>query len=203
MEEPTHKHFRWYHVWTEPVLQVVILHLVLIAIFGVFIPFRKGLGFLEPVMISAYACLGIVFAAPAAALAFAKGRPQTMREAGIRAAKAVGYGEGLALVMLVAGIVTLSVSRRRLLLPELDVLAQAVLLGLAGSIALALWAGWMTLRFSAGAARIGMRALLMALLFLFLFRGERLPEIPLYGVELSIALSALMIILLRREVHPR
>ena len=73
----------------------------------------------------------------------------------------------------------------------------------AGSIALALWAGWMTLRFSAGAARIGMRALLMALLFLFLFRGERLPEIPLYGVELSIALSALMIILLRREVHPR
>ncbi len=190
-------------MWTEPVLQVVILHLVLIAIFGVFIPFRKGLGFLEPVMISAYACLGIVFAAPAAAQAFAKGRPQTMREAGIRAAKAVGYGEGLALVMLIAGIVTLSVSRRRLLLPELDVLAQSVLLGLAGSIALALWAGWMTLRFSAGAARIGMRALLMALLFLFLFRGERLPEIPLYGVELSIALSALMIILLRREVHPR
>ena len=154
-------------------------------------------------MISAYACLGMLFAAPAAAQAFAKGRPQTMREAGIRAAKAVGYGEGLALLLVIAGIVTVSISHQRLLLPELDVLAEGVLLGLAGSIALALLAGWMTLRFSATAARIGMRAIFMGLLFLFLFRGERLPEIPLRGIELSVALSALMVILLRREVHPR
>ena len=125
-----------------------------------------------------------------------------MKEAWWRTAKAVGYGEGLALTMLIAGVVTLSVSRGRLLLPELDVLAQAALLGLAGSIALALFAGWMTLRFSAGAARMGMRVIFLALLFLFWFQAQRLPEIPLRGIELSVALSALMMILLRREVRP-
>jgi hypothetical protein len=190
-------------VLTEPFLRVVLLHLALIAIFGVLLPLRKGISFLDPVMISAYACLGVLFAAPAAAVAFAKGRPQTMREAFWRTAKAVGYGEGLALVILVAGVVTVSVSVGRLLLPELDVLAEAALLGLAASIALALLAGWMTLRFSAGAARYGMRAIFLGLLLLFLFQAQRLPDVPLRGVELSVALSALMVILLRRQVHPR
>jgi len=190
-------------VWTELLLRVVILHLVLIAIFGVFLPFRKGLEFLEPIMISAYACLGVLFAAPAAATAFSKGRPQSMREAGVRTAKAVGYGEGLALVILITGVLTVSVAHRRLLLPELDVLGAAAVLGLAGSMALALLAGWMTLRFSAGVARMGMRVIFIGLLVLFVLRGERLPDIPVRGVELSVALSALMIILLRREVHPK
>jgi hypothetical protein len=48
-----------------------------------------------------------------------------------------------------------------------------------------------------------MRAIFVALLVLFVFQGERLPEIPLRGVELSVAVSALMIILLRRQVHPK
>jgi hypothetical protein len=195
--------FHWYHVGTELRLRPVILHLILIAVFGVFLPLRKGLGFLEPIMITAYACLGVLFAAPAAASAFSKGRPQTMREAGVRAAKAVGYGEGLALVMLVAGVVTVSIANGRALFPELDVVGEGALLGLAASIALALFSGWMTLRFSAPAARMGMRVIFIGLLVLFVLRGERLPEIPLRGVELSVALSALMIILLRREVHPK
>ena len=185
------------------VLRAVILHLVLIAIFGVFLPLRKGLGFLEPIMITAYACLGVLFAAPAAASAFSKGRPQTMREAGVRAAKAVGYGEGLALVMLIAGVVSVGVAQGRAVYPELDVLGLGVALGLAASTALALFSGWMTLRFSGAAARIGMRVIFIALLVLFVLRGERLPEIPLRGVELSVAMCALMVILLRREVHPK
>jgi hypothetical protein len=184
-------------------LRAVILYLSLIAIFGVFLPLRKGLGFLEPVMITAYACLGVLFAAPAAAKSFSKGRPQSMREAGVRVAKAVGYGEGLALLMLVAGVVTVGVDHRRAMFPELDVLGEGALLGLTASIALALFAGWITLRFSAAAARMGMRAIFIGLLVLFVFRGERLPEIWLRGVELSVALSALMVILLRREVHPK
>ena len=188
---------------TELRLRTAILHLILIAIFGVFLPFRKGLGFLEPIMITAYACLGVLFAAPAAASAFSKGRPQTMREAAVRAAKAVGYGEGLALVMLIAGVITVSVARGRALYPELDVLGEGAALGLAASTALALSAGWMTLRFSGTAARMGMRVIFIGLLVLFVFRGERLPEIPVRGVELSVALSALMVILLRREVHPK
>jgi hypothetical protein len=126
-----------------------------------------------------------------------------MREAGARAAKAVGYGEGLALAMLIAGVVTVSVANGRAMYPELDVLGLGAALGLAASIALALFAGWMTLRFSGGAARMGLRVIFVGLLVLFVLQGERLPEIPIRGVELSVALSALMIILLRREVHPK
>jgi len=126
-----------------------------------------------------------------------------MVEAGVRAAKAVAYGEGLALVMLIAGVVSLSFANGRALYPELDVLGLGAALGLAASIALALFSGWMTLRFSAAAARMGMRAIFVGLLVLFVFQGERLPEIPLRGVELSVAVSALMIILLRRQVHPK
>jgi hypothetical protein len=50
---------------------------------------------------------------------------------------------------------------------------------------------------------MGMRVIFIGLLVLFVLRGERLPEIPLRGVELSVALSALMVILLRRQVHPK
>jgi hypothetical protein len=89
------------------------------------------------------------------------------------------------------------------LYPELDVLGEGLALGLAASTALALFSGWMTLRFSAAAARVGMRLVFMGLLVLFILQGSRLPEIPLRGIELSVALSALIVILLRREVHPK
>ena len=38
-----------------------------ILVFGVAVPAAKGLGFFDPVLLAAYACLGIVFAGPAAA----------------------------------------------------------------------------------------------------------------------------------------
>ncbi len=199
-----HPRRRWYHVLTEPCLPIILLHLALIAIFGVLVPQRKGIEFLDPVMISAYACMGVIFAAPAAAAAFAKGRPQSMKEAFARAAKAAGYGEGLALVMLVAGVATVNLSRAgRLRLPELDTLGESALLGITATIAVVIFAGWMTLRFSAGAARTGVRAVLLLLLLAFFLRSQRLPEVALRGAALSVALSGLMAFLLYREVNPR
>jgi hypothetical protein len=181
-----------------------LLHVALIAIFGVLLPQRKGIDFLDPVMISAYACLGVIFAASAAAAAFAKGRPQSMKEALTRTGKAAGYGEGLALVMLVAGVATVNLSRAgRLRLPELDTLGESALLGLTATIAVALFAGWMTLRFSVSAARTGVRAVLLLLLLAFFFRSQRLPEVALRGAALSVVLSGLMVFLLYREVKPR
>jgi hypothetical protein len=189
---------------TEPFLRTAILHLALIAIFGVLLPQRKGIDFLDPVMISAYACMGVIFAAPAAAMAFAKGRPQSMKEAFARVAKAVGYGEGLALLLLLAGVATVNLSRAgRLRVPELDTLGESLLMGLTATIALALLAGWLTLRFSALAARTGMRAVLLLLLLAFLFRAQRLPEMALRGATLSVLISGIMVYLLHREVHPR
>ncbi len=193
---------------TEPFLRIVLLHVALIAIFGVLLPQRKGIDFLDPVMISAYACMGVFFAAPAAASTFAKSRPQSMREAFARVGKAAGYGEGLALIMLIAGVITVNLTvnlgrRGRVHLPELDTLAESGLLGATATIAVALFAGWMTLRFSARMARRGMRVVFLLLLLAFFFRSSRLPEVGLAGAGLGVVISGLMIFLLRREVSPR
>ena len=48
-------------------IRVLPVYLVVIAIFGVFLPWQRGRDFLDAVILGAYACLGVVFAAPAAA----------------------------------------------------------------------------------------------------------------------------------------
>ena len=44
-----------------------ISYVVLVLAFGVVVPRLKGLEFFDPQLISAYACLGMIFAGPAAA----------------------------------------------------------------------------------------------------------------------------------------
>ena len=155
-------------------------------------------------MTAAYACLGVLFAGPASAEAFAEKRPESMKAALQRVAKAVMYGEGLAVVMLASGIATVSISRgRRLRLPELDVLGEAGLLGLMASAALALFAGWVTLRFSHGAARRALRYVFLAMLVAFFFWSRWLPEAALRGAALAAAVAGAMIFVLRRQVERR
>ena len=184
-------------------MPILLLHIALIAIFGVILPWRKGLDFLDPVMISAYACIGMLFAAPASAANCGGKRPQSLKEAVQRAWKAVLYGEGLAVILLAAGILTVSYSRGRILVPQLDILGEAALLGFTGTVALALLAGWLTLRFSVSLARTGMRVIFLLLLLGFFFQSQRLPEIGLQGSLLALAVAALALLLLRREVHPQ
>ena len=182
----------------------VLLYAALIAVFGVLLPWTKGLDFLDPVMTAAYACLGVLFAGPASAEAFAEKRPDSMKAALQRVAKAVIYGEGLAVVMLASGIATVSISRgRRLRLPELDVLGEAGLLGLMASFALALMAGWVTLRFSHGAARRALRYVFLAMLVAFFFWSRWLPEAALRGAALAAAVAGAMMFVLRRQVESR
>jgi hypothetical protein len=185
-------------------LRTVLLHLALIAIFGFVLPQRKGIEFLDPVIISAYACLGVIFAAPAAAVGFGKSRPQSMGEVSARASKAVAYGEGLALILLVAGLTTVNLGRKESWQwPELDTLGESALFGLAGTVAIALLAGWVTLRFSERAAQLGMRALFLVLLLAFFSHSRRLPGIAIEGSALCVAIAGLTGYLLYREVNPR
>jgi hypothetical protein len=182
----------------------VLLYAALIAVFGVLLPWTKGLDFLDPVMTAAYACLGVLFAGPASAEAFAEKRPDSLKAALRHIAKAVIYGEGLALVMLIAGVATVSITRgRRLRLPEIDVLGAAGLLGLLASVALALIAGWITLRFSHGAARRALRFVFLAMLVAFFFWSRWLPEAALRGAALAAVIVSVMIFALRRQVEPR
>ncbi len=185
-------------------MRLILLHLALIVTFGIVLPLRKGIEFLDPVITSAYACMGVIFAAPAAAMQFAKGRPQSLKEVFARAAQAAGYGEGLALILLAGGVAAVNLGRRgRWRWPEIDTLAGSAGLGLVATITMALLAGWITLRFSRSAAQNWMRILLVLLLLAFLYHSQSLPELAWPGAALCAALAGVTIYLLHREVNPR
>jgi hypothetical protein len=185
-------------------VRTAFLYAALIAVFGVLLPWTKGLDFLDPVMTAAYACLGVLFAGPAAAEAFAEKRPDSLRAALLGVAKAVVYGEVLAVVMLIAGVATVSISRGRgLRLPELDVLGEAGLLGLMASTALALLAGWITLRFSHGAARRALRFVFLAMLIAFFYWSRWLPDAALRGAAVAAVIAGVMILAMRRQLEPQ
>ena len=155
-------------------------------------------------MMAAYACMGVIFAAPAASARFAAGRPQSLNEAFVKAARAAGYAESLALLMLAAGIGTVILTRRGpLFLPQIDTLAGSLLLGITATLTMALFTGWLVLRFSPVAAQIGTRLVLVLLLLGFFLNSQKLPELSLPGAVFCLGASALLAYLLRREVNPR
>ena len=98
----------------------------------------------------------------------------------------------------------MSISRgRRLRLPVLDVLGASALLGLMASTALALIAGWITLRFSYSAARRALRFVFLAMLVAFYFWSRWLPDVALRGAILAAVITGVMILAMRRQVEPR
>ena len=111
-------------------IRAMPIYLLLIGIFGVFLPWQKGRDFLDSVMLGAYACLGVVFAAPAAASQFEK--DPTPGRALARVAISVLYGELVAGVMLLVGMVTVYVLHggRIVVGPDLRSLAECSALGL-------------------------------------------------------------------------
>ena len=181
--------------------RVVLTHVALVAVFGVFLPWMKGIDFLDSVMTAAYACLGVLFAAPAAAQAFADERPESMTAAMARIAVAVLYGEFLALVILMAGFMTVYLTHPSFMLaPDLTTLVRASVLGIAASTALAAVAGWITLRFSASVARAGLRGIFLLLLVVFFYRYRWLPDVAGTAAVVFIGIAAVAMVALRTQI---
>jgi glycopeptide antibiotics resistance protein len=59
-------------------------------------------------------------------------------------------------------------------------------------------AGWMTLRFSSGVARVALRIIFLGLLLLFFSRSRWLPDVAGIGVLLSLAVAAGAVVAIRR-----
>jgi hypothetical protein len=185
---------------TEP-LQAILVHITVVVVFGVFLPWWLGFQFLDPVTIAAYSCLGVLFAAPAAAQGFAGDRPQSMSEALARIAVAAVYGEAMAIVILVAGFMTIFMTHARVLLaPDFVSLGEAAALGISGSLALASIAAVVGLTLPKGAARMVLRVIFLSLLLLFFFRSRWLPDVELTGTALCLAVTVAAIVALRRFI---
>ncbi len=171
-----------------------------ILVFGVAVPAGKGIGFFDPVLLAAYACLGIVFAGPASAQAFEQS-PASMAQALGWIVKAALFGELLAVAMVGCGVATVYLTAHGYVFPpDLALIASAVGLGLAASLALAALAGWMRIRLTAGAARIALRMVYLALVALFYFKGRWLPAVVAQATVFSLLAAVLFVLLLRMRL---
>jgi hypothetical protein len=177
--------------------RVIPVYLLLIGIFGVFLPWQKGGNFLDPVMLGAYACLGVVFAAPAAASEFTVA--PTTQKALARVVITVIYGELVAGTLLVLGLFTVYVSygSRLVVGPDLNLLAECAVLGLTLSWAVSTAAVWLSVRFSPGTARNVVRLVFLGLLAAFYLRSGWLPAVALRGSGIALLASVLFFTLLR------
>ena len=177
----------------------LLLNIAILLLFGVLFPWKKGLDFPDPVIITAYCCLGVLFAAPAAAQACAENPPQTFPAAGARIFWCVVYGEIMALAMLAGGIATFNVAHwlGQFMYPTFSTAAPALALGITGSTAFASAAGAIALRFSAGAARAALRVMFLGLLVLFFFYSRWLPDVAATGALICLVLSVAILLALR------
>jgi hypothetical protein len=178
-------------------IRALPVYLLVILIFGVFLPWQKGRDFLDAVILGAYACMGIVFAAPAAAPEF--DRFPTIQEALARVAISVFYGELVAGAMLLLGIATVYVAHggRIVVGPDVRSLAECAALGLTLSWAVSTGTLWISLRTSARAAKGVVRLVFLGFLAAFYFRSGWLPTVALRGAGIALLASILLFLALR------
>jgi hypothetical protein len=178
----------------------ILLHLALVVAFGIWIPRLKGVDFLDTQVLGAYACLGLIFAAPATAQAFPEAFSTSFQQAKARIFVSVLYGEIVVLALLGTGIATVYLTHRGGFVPSPDwqTLAKCATFGLGASTMLASLAAWTTLRFSRRIAIICIRLAFFALLILFYYQGQMLPDVGLTGAAACLIVAGLAIELLRR-----
>ena len=181
-----------------------IVNLGVVAAFGVVLPWAKGLEFFDSLILTAYACLGAVFAGPAAAYRRDEPAP-TFGQARSRVLVSAAYGHLVGWVLLIAGVATVYISHRgsAFFPPDLATIAAGLALGLALSLALSAVAVWTSLRFSEMAARMALRLLFLGLLIAFFRGGRRLPDMALDAALLCIAGAAGVVAALRPAIAHR
>jgi hypothetical protein len=181
----------------EAGMRATVTYLTVITLFGIVLPWWKGVAFLDPAILGAYACFGAVFSGPASAADGKKADPLA------RIIACALYGESLALGMLFIAIVTVYTTRQVYVGPDLDALAKCVVFGSALSLAVSTIAVWISLEYSPIAARGVVRVIFVALLAGFYFRSRQLPAIAPWGTGIAVAAAALAYLRLQAAVSEK
>jgi len=184
-------------------MRTIPVYLILIGLMGILLPWLKGRDFLDSIILGVYACLGVVFAAPAAAAPL-ENQP-TLQQALARVAVSVFYGELLAATMLVLGLITVYVARggRIVVGPDLGSLAQCAAFGLTLSLAVSTATVWLSLRISPRIAKGLVRLTFLGLLAAFYFRSGWLPSVALRSAGVALLASILFVLALRATLGTR
>lgn len=157
-------------------------HIVLFVAFGLWLPWVKGVGFLDAAVLGAYACLGVVFAAPSAAFN-AIFRPALL---------GLVWSWG----MLLTGIAVVYLTRNVVVGPDFHSLLACAAFGAALTLAVAALVASVASKTSEFVARIVARTILLALLGAFYLYSGWLPDVAWTGAAIS-GVIALLLLLLR------
>jgi hypothetical protein len=159
--------------------QALIILAVVIA-FGILVPIYKGFGFLDARILAAYACLALLFVAPASA-EFGATQGQGLPVPALlgKIAIIVAWGWGITVSILATAIVTLNVLAKRgggFLAPPRGFLSAILMFSLTASIAIAMLGAALARRFSAAQVKAILRGAFLAVLLILIFGPRLLPE---------------------------
>jgi len=160
-------------------LKQTVLVLAVLVTFGVLLPWYKGIDFLDPVLIVAYCCLGLLFVAPASAESFAAS--QTIAGPGdalARMGAVLAYGWGVTVLILTAGIATVNLSHWHgaILSPPGSFLIAALVFSLTACAAMIGLCALLSRRLSAASVKGVIRAVFLVVLALLVFGRRFLGE---------------------------
>jgi hypothetical protein len=147
--------------------------LMVVIVFGILVPIYKGFAFLDSRIIAAYACLAVLFVAPASAeLGGAPGKILG------KIAIIVAWGWGITVLILGTALVTLNLVNHRggFAAPPLEFLAAVLTFSLSASSAIAMLAAVLARRFSPAGVKKILRAAFLILLLTLAFGSRVLPE---------------------------
>ena len=153
--------------------------LLTVAAFGILVPWYKGFTFLDPRIILAYACLALLFVAPASAEAAPSREPDgSTRSVLARMAIVALYGWCVAVLILIAAFVTLNLANRSsgFVAPPYGLCAAALLFSLSASFAIAFASALLARRFSAAGIKNILRIAFLVALLVLIFSSRFLPE---------------------------
>jgi|ERR1700722_3046478 len=164
--------------------QAVVI-LIVVAAFGILFPLYKGFGFLDSRILAAYACLALLFVAPASAELAAHGKSSAPAAVIRRMAVIIAWGWGITVVILATAIVTLNLMSRGggWIAPPSGFLAAILTFSLSASAAIAMLGAVLARRFSAAGVKNILRIGFLAILLAMAFGSRVLPE----RVQLEIA----------------
>jgi hypothetical protein len=161
------------------VARQALIILVVVVTFGILVPWYKGFAFLDPRIISAYACLALLFVAPATAEVAALQRSETSPAALLsRIGIVVAYGWTVTVVILISALVTLNLTNWRgvLITPPWGLCAALLVFSLAGSAAVATASAVLARYFTAAGVKSILRGLFLLVLMVLVFSSRLLPE---------------------------
>ena len=160
-------------------VQQALVLLMIVVSFGILVPWYKGFTLLQPWVLTAYACVSVLFVAPAAAEFWtATPAPATKRSVLARLAVLVGYAWGVAVLILITALVTLNVANwtGKFITPPQSLCAAVLVLSLIASATVATLSALLARRLSAATVKAILRAVFLLILAVLAFGQRLLPD---------------------------